>query len=135
MARALEERDDSERSRNFPTKEERDEFLMDLRDGYDPDAGRELFGPFAVRWAEAQDWADTSRQSGGSLQATGPSHGPMPLEKIDNLALKGLQKRLADEDAGEGLRPQDGDPHDVPRQERMKSAYAIGAIKRDPTSG
>ncbi len=50
-------------SRSFPTKVERDDFLRDLRDGFNPDAGRELFGPFAERWAEAQDWEDTSRQS------------------------------------------------------------------------
>ena len=124
---------DTKRSRNFSTKEERDQFLADMDDGYDPDAGRQLFSAFAVRWAEPQDWADDSRQSWDECFKRLDRHiGDMPLERIDNLTFRGLQKKLADED---GYARKTVILTMSQAKSVMKSAYAVGAIKRDPTLG
>ncbi len=60
----------------------------------------------------------------------------MTLEQIDNLVLKGVQKRLADGDAqAKGYARNTVILTMAYAKSVMKAAYAIGAIKRDPTIG
>ncbi len=56
----------------------------------------------------------------------------MPLEAIDNLILRGLQKKLADDD---GYARKTVILTMSQAKSVMKSAHAVGAIKRDPTLG
>jgi integrase len=61
-----------------------------------PDAGRQRFSDFATEWAEAQDWAPTSRESAASVirrivRYLGPA---TRLDQVDALRLSRLRNDL-----------------------------------------
>lgn len=60
-----------------------------------PDAGRERFVDFAATWAEAQDWAHSTRESFGShLRRLGRYLGSVRLDQVDQLRLTKLRSEL-----------------------------------------
>ena len=62
----------------------------------DPDAGRERFSVYAGRWAEAQDWKDSTRESfDAHLSACLPHLGTLRLDQVDELVLLSLRSALA----------------------------------------
>lgn len=63
----------------------------------DPKAGQQRFGEYALEWAEAQDWKDTTRESfPPHLRRLTPHIGQKRLSEIDTLTLQRLRQSLAD---------------------------------------
>lgn len=97
----------------------------------DPDAGREPFRAFADRWASAQDWKQTTRESWENNRARLLPHlGEVPLASIDLLKLQAVQRKLGERYARTTVET-------TMRYAQMVllAAHASGRIGRNPTIG
>lgn len=95
--------DGESRTKTFDRKLAAEEHLANVtvdksRNAYvDPRAGRTTFADYAERWAEVQDWKESTRESfGPHLRRVLPHIGKLRLDQVDELALKRLRKALAD---------------------------------------
>ncbi|CAN5658670.1 tyrosine-type recombinase/integrase [soil metagenome] len=106
----------------------------DIRRGtwVDPDLGRERFSEFAERWAEAQDWKPTTRDSfGPHLRRISKRLGKLELGAIDRLVLESTRRGLLD--AGYARSTATISMHYA--STIMRSAYQSGLVTRYPTVG
>jgi integrase len=88
-------------SRVFSTKGDAAAFYDELQVGtragtwVRPDAGRERFVDYAATWADAQDWAPSTRESFGShLRRLGRYMASTRLDQVDQLRLQRLRNEL-----------------------------------------
>jgi len=83
------------------------------------------------RWAAAQDWKATSRESWTAHRRRLVKHlGPLPLGSIDFVCLQGVQRALGDDFARTTTTTTMSYVGSI-----MRAAYASGRIGRDPTIG
>ena len=90
-----------QKSRLFETKGDAEVFHDELNNGrragtwVRPDAGRERLVDYGALWADAQDWAPTTRESFAStLRRLGRYLGDARLDQIDKLRLQRLRTDL-----------------------------------------
>jgi integrase len=128
--------DGASRMKTFARKVDAERFLYGTEHAksagtyIDPIAGRERFSDYASRWAEAQDWKDSTRESfDAHLKRVLVHLGDLGLDQVDELVLLSLRSALTGKYATSTATISLHYACAI-----MRSACRTGRIARDPTT-